>query len=78
LGLLIPMHTDHRHIDFKEGLDYLNHQMNLDELIGFAVIVVALLVTIALALWSRWRINRIAKSKLGTLRDIQQDLRRER
>ena len=52
--------------------------MNLDELIGFAVIVIALLSTITLALWSRWRINRIAKKRLGALRDIKQDLRRER
>jgi hypothetical protein len=52
--------------------------MNTDELIGFTVGVLALLVVCLLTLWSRWLINLIAKKRLGSLRDIKQELGRGR
>ena len=72
------MHSVCFNIDLKEEPIYSSLQMRLDALIGFAVVACALVVIIALALWSRRRINRIAKMRPGTARDIQQSLKRER
>ena len=45
-------------------------RMETEALIGFSIVAAAVIVLIGFGLWSRRSINRIARKKLGSLREI--------
>ena len=44
--------------------------METEAIIGFAVVAAAVITLVGFGLWSRRAINRIARDKLGSLREI--------
>ena len=48
--------------------------MHRDTILGLVTIIAAYGFTVYLILWSRWRIDRVAREKLGSLRQIVKEL----
>ena len=46
-------------------------RMEIEAIIGFSIAAAAVIILISFGLWSRRSINRIARNKLSSLREIQ-------
>ena len=49
--------------------------MEVEALVGWIIVAVALVTITTLALWSRHKINKIAKRGYGTAREITREIR---